>query len=436
MGERLSFVFIFLAGVGAGWIGQTWYAAAQTESAVRVLAGNTPVAENELPSSTVRATDTAVGDAGSAGVASLTQDVVASDSAAQPQSSPVAGSGDGSGQLEQLLAERRYFDAMTLHQDKVRAGDRAAAQSKRTILKHLRDLLDSRNSNDFSDLIQNYLSLYYDDIEVLLLLAEFNQTNGSYLEAVDVYLLASTYAYTEVDQNNVNASFDAFIRTVDRQYTDQKNWLSLINLYSHVNASGLLTSPYQYRLAIAYLQNGDEFLATEHLRQLVDDSLVGEAAVLSLNNLGGNSTVAIPAQPAESALASSESVALEKRGNHYLVDLTLNRADRVSLLIDTGASITTLWSTAFNSLSTLGNAVEVERRAFRTAGGIVQGTVYSVSELTLGPYRLQDTHVAVLDFDAGDDSRDGFDGLLGMNVLGRFDFQIDQENSRLLLNRQ
>ena len=67
-----------------------------------------------------------------------------------------------------------------------------------------------------------------------------------------------------------------------------------------------------------------------------------------------------------------------------------------------------------------------------SASGVVMGTVYSVPELSLGPYLMKNTRIAVLDFDV---SRD-IDGLLGMNVLGQFRFQIDQENARLLLSRE
>lgn len=58
------------------------------------------------------------------------------------------------------------------------------------------------------------------------------------------------------------------------------------------------------------------------------------------------------------------------------------------------------------------------------------GTVYSVPELRLGSYVITNSQIAVIDFDT---SR-GFDGLLGMNVLGQFRFQIDQDNAKLLLS--
>jgi len=88
---------------------------------------------------------------------------------------------------------------------------------------------------------------------------------------------------------------------------------------------------------------------------------------------------------------------------------------------------------SFDALNTNGDAVEQEKRVFRTANGLIQGMVFSVPQLTLGPHLLENTQIAVIDFDASDR---GIDGLLGMNILGQFRFHIEQENSRLLLRRK
>ena len=211
--------------------------------------------------------------------------------------------------------------------------------------------------------------------------------------------------------------------------------MPLINLYLHINASGLTSSTYQYRQAIAYLRSGDEYFAVEQLQQLLNDSLVGESAAIALNNLADNSFTG----SVEPIIAASnftwegaEAIELQKVGNQFLANATINREDSISLLIDTGASLTTLSRASFDSLISYGDAVEQDRRRFRTAGGVTTGTVYTVSEFRLGPYLLNDTQIAVLDFTM----KPGVDGLLGMNVLGQFRFQIDQENARLLLNRQ
>ena len=66
---------------------------------------------------------------------------------------------------------------------------------------------------------------------------------------------------------------------------------------------------------------------------------------------------------------------------------------------------------------------------FRTANGFSKGAVYRVGRMRLGQMVLIDMNIAVLDFSMGDD----IDGLLGMNVLGQFRFQIDQQQKRLYL---
>lgn len=429
MDTRYLFIAVFIAGVTSGWLGKTWMAHRQAdlitsvaEAQVRQDAGTS---DNNLSANSIEAVDstlTGANDAGSENISRIYTQEEQRLFGERPSGTSI------SVVFEKLLDDRLYYDAIVLYQEQFQQDEQT--QLKSILVSRLNTLSETRNNSDFSELIENYLSIYYDDIDVLLLLADFNQTNGSYLEVVDVYLLAKTYAYTDVDQQNLLARFDTFVKGIDSRYTNQKNWLSLISLYSHISASGLMTSTYQYQQALAYLRSGDEYSAVEQFKLLVNDSLVGESAAIALNKLTGNieTTAAIQS----SVWEGSESIALEQLGNQYLVNLTVNRRDDIKLLIDTGASITTLSRSSFNALTTTSDVVEQDRRVFRTASGVVMGTVYSVSELGLGPYLLKNTRIAVLDFDV---SRD-IDGLLGMNVLGQFRFQIDQENTRLLLSRE
>ena len=316
---------------------------------------------------------------------------------------------------------------MALFQETKQQSERSAALLKASLLDELRLLTDVGNNNDFSELVESYLSVYYDDSDVLLLLAEFNQANGFYLEVVNVFLLAKTYAYSSVDQKNVGDRFKQFVLDTDSSFTEQEDWWSLINLYAHINASGLMTSTFQYRQALAYLRSGDEAFAIAQFNQLVDDSVIGKSARQALNTL--TDTNDAPTLVSSSPLEGADAIALERLGNQYAVDLGNSQQDNVKLLLDTGASMTAVSRSSFNTLNANGDAVEQGRRVFRTASGMIQGTVFSVPELILGPHRLQNTLIAVIDFE----SNRGIGGLLGMNILGQFRFHIDQENSQLLL---
>lgn len=426
MMTRLSFVAIFIAGVIAGWVGKTWYDPMQ--SGLARDDKNTVYRDGSENLSR----DGAPGGANGDFWRSATQESVSSFSSQDRQRSTDNRTiVTGLDAFRKLLGMRLYSDAMVLYQEQVQQNGQSAGQFKGVLLDQLKQLSETRNNNDFSELIENYLSVYYDDVDVLLQLADFNQANGSYFEVVDVYLLAKTYAYSDTDQRKVYASFNDFVEAIDGVYTNQKNWLSLINLYSHIESSGLLTSPYRYRQALAYLRSGDEYFAIEQFNQLLSDSLVGEAAALALNNLTGISEA--PVVVTSSVWEGAESITLQQVGNQYLVDLTGGRQATVKLLIDTGASMTTLSRLSFDNINADGDAVEQERRLFRTASGVIMGTVYLIPELRLGPYSLQDTQIAVLDNFGGDRE---IDGLLGMNILGQFRFQIDQDEGRLLLSRE
>ncbi len=325
------------------------------------------------------------------------------------------------------LEDRLYESAVGIYQEQEQQNSPIALQLRASILQELKQLSEAKNISDFSALVESYLSIYYDDVEALLLLADFRQANGHFLEAVDVYLLAKTYAYSLADQQSVTNRFNNFVKKIDNFYTNQKNWAPLLNLYSHISTSGLITSALQYQQALAHLRSGDEFFAIELLNQLASDTQIGKSAKIALDNLSNGTEIPVTAN---SDFDGEESIALEKSGNQFVVDLNSKRRDSVKLLIDTGASMTAMSRESFNVLNADGDAVQQDRRVFRTVNGPTTGIVYSVPELFFGPYLLEDTQIAVIDFDSGRN----IDGLLGMNILGQFQFQIDQENTRLLLS--
>jgi len=425
---RYSTFAVFLAGLGAGWFGNSWYQSASPESR--------SVQQSSSSASTANSAQRRTAKSG-IDVPRRDSATTAHESAFVPRNRPSSFSQGGRTATDasvmdtfiQLLESRRYMEAMHLYQQQRQIDSPVASRLKQRSLDHMRQLIEIRSDSDFSALTEAYLSFYYDDIDVLLLLADFNQVNSRYLEVVDVYMLAKTYAYNDAELNTVSTRFDTFLEGIDAAYSNQGNWWPLINLYSHVNTLGLMTPEHQYRQALAYLRAGDQAFAIEQLRALLSDALVGETAAQTLANLETASQPISAPQPDVSP--PQQSIELERHRNQFLAVLSNGVDNSVRLLIDTGASMTAMSSTAFNTLNADGEAQLQDSRVFRTAGGLVMGTVYSFAELTFGPYQVKDVQVAVIDFDTGRT----FDGLLGMNILGQFRFQIDQENSRLLLSR-
>jgi clan AA aspartic protease (TIGR02281 family) len=128
-------------------------------------------------------------------------------------------------------------------------------------------------------------------------------------------------------------------------------------------------------------------------------------------------------------VAALESIPLRRHGNHYVIKVRLNDDSDVVLMIDTGASITSLSQRSFDALSRHSGFNGAGSRLFNTVNGVTRGTVYNTDQLSLGNQVLSDVKLAVLDFEQAP----GIDGLLGMNVLQYFRFEIDQDQQVLHL---
>ena len=122
-------------------------------------------------------------------------------------------------------------------------------------------------------------------------------------------------------------------------------------------------------------------------------------------------------------------VALERIGNQYRVEaIALNQ--RASMILDTGASTTAISSRLFARLGKMRNLTFIGIFNVQTASGSVEAQLVKIPKFTFAGYTFNDVSAIVLPEEALPDA----DGLLGMNVLGEFDFSILPQEDILLLN--
>ncbi|TPV60721.1 TIGR02281 family clan AA aspartic protease [Aestuariibacter sp. GS-14] len=121
-------------------------------------------------------------------------------------------------------------------------------------------------------------------------------------------------------------------------------------------------------------------------------------------------------------------VSLEKYGEHYLVEVDL-QGTHASLMLDTGASSTAISQQVYRQLQRFSRLQMLGLFDVNTASGPIRAPLVKIASLTLGPYTLKDIGVLVLPRNFSGDS----DGLLGMNVLKQFRFQLDQDKAELVL---
>lgn len=344
-----------------------------------------------------------------------------------PQAEPSPAANNDVALLREHLNHRRFSAAMGIYQEVERRSPRQAMALRDIVLDYLKGYLRSGDDSALIALADSFLSIHYDDIDVLLLLARQQQQSDYRIEAARTFQLIYAYSTAEPGQRSrVDRAFEGFVHQVDRQLAGQNQWSALLSFYNMLEQLDLSRAEERLRLAELHLHYGSADYGRQLLGTLTNHPSLGpRAAALLDNRLTGSG----PAPLSTPTPSDEGSVPLESLGHHYSLPVTLDDQSAIRLVIDTGASLTTLTQRSFEALAQDIRFTEVGPQLFNTANGPSQGMVYRVAQLRLGEYQLSNVPVAVLDFDAPDN----IDGLLGMNVLSQFRFEVDQDAHRLLL---
>ncbi|WNC70932.1 retropepsin-like aspartic protease [Thalassotalea psychrophila] len=197
---------------------------------------------------------------------------------------------------------------------------------------------------------------------------------------------------------------------------NQKSWQSIINFSKPLIVNDIDYPPYQLALAEAYI----------HLNEI-------ETAINYLENIkyGNNYTTQINALNTliDSIVLADEGIKLTQQGQHYIVEAILNNQHTAQLMIDTGASLTVISTAFYQKLLSTDNIKTKRKLNINTAGGNETAFSITIDEFWLAGRAVYDFEVVVMDLNNFDKA----DGLLGMNFLQHFKFEIDQKNALLFL---
>ena len=115
-------------------------------------------------------------------------------------------------------------------------------------------------------------------------------------------------------------------------------------------------------------------------------------------------------------------------GNQYIANSEFG-GQGVALLLDTGATTTALSQNAFARIPSR-NTRFLGRIVVNTASGQSQGELYAIGPIAFAHQTFAELNVVVLPIN---ELAPEFDGLLGMNLLNRFAWQLDGAQNALLL---
>jgi len=269
--------------------------------------------------------------------------------------------------------------------------------------------------------LEAFTWLYGRDVEALTLLADLYQRQGRQREAVEaLHAVIAAAADPEVAAQ-ARRRIRLLVESTAATLAGQGDRAGVIELYRDVLALDPLNHRYRYLLAVWLGRAGEHDAALEALAQIPAGALP-ERDVDALERR----------LEADSRMASryGGGLPLRAHGEHYVVEAATGRGQRLRLLIDTGASLTVLKPAVIGAISGARSAGRTVR--IGTANGVVQAPLFHIPRLELGPYRVERPRVAVMELD----EVRGVDGLLGMESLRGFDYQIDRGAERLRLSRR
>ncbi len=264
-------------------------------------------------------------------------------------------------------------------------------------------------------LLTPYLAQWPDDADATLLLARARLENGAIPNAIALLQSLRRKTADQALLHDGEILLNDAIARYDHGLMQQNRWGELLDFYRRLSTEDGGNSRYQLRQAelLTGMGQADEALALlEPLR--FNRPEIATAAQRLRRQI-----------EARRRATTHDAIKLTRLQNHFLVPLRFG-GQHLELLLDTGASLTMLARRALPDGLVARPAKAV---TIATADGQTTLPTVVLPELTIGAQRLRDVRIALNDKMA----IPGADGLLGMDILKRFDFIIDQSAAILRL---
>lgn len=265
------------------------------------------------------------------------------------------------------------------------------------------------------DEIKYFINVETENLKFVFLLSNLFKNLGLYRMALDV-LVESSYSTTFKETKQIYTKIKLISIIYIGKLMVAEDYKELVSFLLNRIHVGVLSEFYSFELAQAYLKLKKYIKAKELLEELKYNDVYKERAIKLLEYI-------------DEKLAELEEypiqIPLMKYGTHFLVKAYVNQRE-VTLLLDTGASITTIDDTIVNGLD-----IYKEGVTFGTANGTILSNIYNADNFTIGEVSLNNFHIS-----GGLPLRGSVDGLLGMNFLGRYKFKIDQKEAILFLGEK
>ena len=259
-----------------------------------------------------------------------------------------------------------------------------------------------------------FLEHFYFDADVMQMQAAAYLKTQQPFAAIKTLYQLKTHLTSTAEANKLTDTLHTWVQDYLQTLLQKKQWTDLLTLYNYLVIAEPNHAEYFFGQANIFVEVQDYQNAKLALAHVYDDPTLGTAATKLAARIARiqQGQVSIP---------------LIKAGGNYTLKATLDNRFDMDMMIDTGASISALSRKTFTDIASNSAPVFVDTVKVSTANGVVLAERYRFTNIT-----LQNLTASNVDFLVMDDLPEGH-GLLGMNILNRFSFEIDQQNSALLL---
>ncbi|WP_137166514.1 retropepsin-like aspartic protease family protein [Salinimonas lutimaris] len=323
------------------------------------------------------------------------------------------------------------------HHSTAPATSNGASQQTATTSKHTKAiaisaitaLLESGDYAQAQQRLQQALRQSPDNFVLLMLEARLLRHTAALSDVVLHYYNLLDYPLSAAQTRQVIGKRDNLVEDALEQLKRAGSWDAMAVFLEPLVQRDPLQADYALWLATAYGKQARYSAMESALAALDYDDSRAQRIRQQFALPDAPSRTATTAQQQSEVARRGEPVSLVRQGVHFIVPVQLNRQP-AQLLLDTGATRTAITQAAFNRLSQRTTTRFVGNFTIHTAGGPAEAALIELDRLSLGSYQMTNVRVFVLPVAQLDD----VDGLLGMNVLGRFIFSLDQQAGTLWLS--
>lgn len=318
---------------------------------------------------------------------------------------------------EQLFLAHQFIDAVDYYEQIMVIDSKIAEQLNEQWLNAGYQWVERKKANLLNDFLEVYLTRFPYDEEWLKVKIQWYLSIN---KAKEVMLIYIDMADNAIDYKTKEIWLDHARQLFDKYSNGLKNkqaWQSIVELSTLMISLDHPYPPYYLAIAEAYIKLDEPATASSYLAN-VDYVIPYQHRIDALY------------QMMESQSYQNEGIELVKQDKHFMVSAIINHQHNANLMIDTGASLTVISSHLYEQIFDNVNFKHGREMQINTAGGTQIAFSIIVDEFTLGGQTINDFEIVVLELPNFDKA----DGLLGMNFLQHFKFEIDQQNSLLFLS--